>query len=116
HKNDVHFLRANRQLTYPKKKLLQQLATVNIGPVRGFKVMKEVYGGFENIGVSVSECKNHRRDMNNIIGERDAQMDIEKLNSKKACSYDFTVEYEIDADGVLIGLFWADEDAKRNYH
>nr|GEZ37367.1 FAR1 DNA binding domain, zinc finger, SWIM-type, MULE transposase domain, FHY3/FAR1 family [Tanacetum cinerariifolium] len=41
HEDDIKYLRTCRKLTYPKQLLLHQLSNVNLGPVRGFKVMKE---------------------------------------------------------------------------
>ncbi|GJV72985.1 RNA-directed DNA polymerase, eukaryota [Tanacetum coccineum] len=56
------------------------------GPVRAFKLMKEMYGRFENVGATATDCKNFRRDLNLFIGDRDAQMVVEKLeNLKKRC-------------------------------
>ncbi|GJR17730.1 FAR1-related sequence 5-like protein [Tanacetum coccineum] len=44
------------------------------------KVLKEMYGGFENVGVTHVECRNYKRDLTVFIGNRDAQMVVEKLN------------------------------------
>ncbi|GJV99666.1 FAR1-related sequence 5-like protein [Tanacetum coccineum] len=56
------------------------------GPVRAFKLMKEMYGRFENVGVTATDCKNFRRDLNLFIGDRDVQMVVEKLeNLEKQC-------------------------------
>ncbi|PWA32064.1 FAR1 DNA binding domain, Zinc finger, SWIM-type, MULE transposase domain, FHY3/FAR1 family [Artemisia annua] len=53
---------------------------INIGPVKGFSVMKEIYGGFgKTCSASVIEYKNFRWDMNNFIGERDTQVAINSL-------------------------------------
>ncbi|GKA57829.1 FAR1-related sequence 5-like protein [Tanacetum coccineum] len=53
---------------------------------KSWKVMKEIYGGFENIGATDVECKNYRRGLNEFIDTKQ-----------------------------LVGLFWADAQAKRNY-
>ncbi|KAL4556701.1 hypothetical protein LXL04_034858 [Taraxacum kok-saghyz] len=72
---DSHFLKSNRRLTYQQKQLLHDVAGINVGPVRAFKVMKQTHGGYEKVGAS-------------------------------------EIEYKHD---MLSGLFWADEEGKRNY-
>nr|GEY49834.1 retrovirus-related Pol polyprotein from transposon TNT 1-94 [Tanacetum cinerariifolium] len=54
---------------------------LGLGPVRAFKLMKEMYGGFENVGATATNCKDFRRDLNLFIGDRDAQMVVEKLEN-----------------------------------
>ncbi|GKC01720.1 FAR1-related sequence 5-like protein isoform X1 [Tanacetum coccineum] len=116
HEDDIKYLRTCRKLTYPKQLLLHQLSNVNLGPVRSFKVMKEMYGGFENIGATSVECKNFRRGLNHFIGNRDAHMVVQKLLARAEFCPGFSVEYLQDEnDKSLVGLFWADETAKRNY-
>ncbi|GJX58638.1 FAR1-related sequence 5-like protein [Tanacetum coccineum] len=55
------------------------ILNLNMGLVRVFKLMKEMYGGFENIGATTTDCKNEIRDMNVFVSEDDAQMAIDKL-------------------------------------
>ncbi|PWA96204.1 FAR1 DNA binding domain, Zinc finger, SWIM-type, MULE transposase domain, FHY3/FAR1 family [Artemisia annua] len=43
-------------------------------PVRSWRVLKEMYGGFEYIGATDVDCKNYKRGLNEFIAERDAQM------------------------------------------
>lgn len=115
HKSDIQFLMAYRQLNFSQKNFLHQVSHANLGPVKGFKIMKQIYGGFQNIGATSNDCKNFRRDMNLFIGERDAQMVVEKLISKQEYLSGFTVEYMTDNTNSLSGLFWADSDLKRKY-
>ena len=116
YEDDIKYLRASRRLTFSKQQLLNQLSNVNIGPVRSWKVLKEMYGGFEYIGATDVECKNYKRGLNEFIGERDAQMVVDKLLSREEYFDDFSVEYKQDKETKeLVGLFWADEQAKRNY-
>ncbi|GJX58633.1 FAR1-related sequence 5-like protein, partial [Tanacetum coccineum] len=93
----------------------QKISNLNMGPVRVFKLMKEIYSGFENIGATTTDCKNEIRDMNVFVGEDDAQMVVDKLLSKQEFFHDFFVSYKTDENDASTGLFWADEEAKRNY-
>ncbi|GKD41091.1 FAR1 DNA binding domain, zinc finger, SWIM-type, MULE transposase domain containing protein, partial [Tanacetum coccineum] len=106
--DDIKYLRTCRKLTYPKQLLLHQLSNVNLGPVRSFKVMKEMYGGFENIGATSVECKNFRRGLNHFIGNRDAHMVVQKLLARVEFCPGVSIEYLQDEnDKSLVGLFWA---------
>ncbi|KAL4554471.1 hypothetical protein LXL04_039301 [Taraxacum kok-saghyz] len=112
---DSHFLKSNRQLTYQQKQLLHDVSGINVGPVRAFKVMKQTQGGFENVGASEVECKNFKRDLSLLIGEGDVDLVIEKLSKKWEYLPDYTFEYYEEEQEMLSGLFWADEEGKRNY-
>ncbi|GJY88191.1 FAR1 DNA binding domain, zinc finger, SWIM-type, MULE transposase domain containing protein, partial [Tanacetum coccineum] len=63
-KENLQILKSCRKLTFSQKVLIHQISNLNMGPVRGFELMKEMYGGFENIGATVTDCKNERSDMN----------------------------------------------------
>ncbi|XP_022019388.1 protein FAR1-RELATED SEQUENCE 5-like [Helianthus annuus] len=54
--------------------------------------MRKRYGGFENVGATVDDCKNFRTRINSYIGE-----------------------YDADMDKRLTGLYWADGLCKRNF-
>nr|GEX24082.1 hypothetical protein [Tanacetum cinerariifolium] len=83
---DMQIMISSRELGFLKQQFMLQVANSNVGPVRGFKLMKEMYGGFENVGETATDCKNFRRDLNLFIGDRDAQMVVEKLeNLEKHC-------------------------------
>ncbi|KAL4561404.1 hypothetical protein LXL04_033570 [Taraxacum kok-saghyz] len=97
------------------EQLLHDVSGINVGPVRAFKVMKQTQGGFENVGSSAVECKNFKRDLILLIGEGGVDLVIEKLSKKMENSPDYTFEYYEDKHEMLSGLFWADEEGKRNY-
>ncbi|PWA59926.1 zinc finger, SWIM-type, MULE transposase domain, FHY3/FAR1 family [Artemisia annua] len=70
------FVKENNHPLVSQQHFLMQESNSNVGPVRDFKLMKEIYGGFENVEATVADCKNFRRDMNVFIGHRDAQMAV----------------------------------------
>ncbi|KAK1415138.1 hypothetical protein QVD17_30910 [Tagetes erecta] len=63
-KEDMHFLASSRKLTQLQKHMIQSMAKINIGPVRAFNVMRTIFGGFEEVGVSKNDCKNFKREIN----------------------------------------------------
>ncbi|XP_022005062.1 protein FAR-RED IMPAIRED RESPONSE 1-like [Helianthus annuus] len=56
------------------------MSKLNLGPVKAFNVMKTCFGGFEDVGASKVEFKNHKRQINLFIGEYDADMTIITAN------------------------------------
>nr|GEY86165.1 hypothetical protein [Tanacetum cinerariifolium] len=84
--DDMQFMMSSRELGFSKQQFMLQVSNSNVGPVRAFKLIKEMYDGFENVGVTATGCKNFRFDLNLFIGDRDAQMVVEKLeNLEKRC-------------------------------
>ena len=112
---DMQFLLNSRDLGFSKQRFLMEVSNANVGPVKAFKLMKEMYGGFENVGVTAVDCKNFKRDMNLFIGDRDAQMAVEKLENRAKHCEGFFVDYYVGEGDALSGLFWADNAAKLNY-
>ncbi|KAD5802416.1 hypothetical protein E3N88_13776 [Mikania micrantha] len=112
---DMHFLTSSRQLTHLQKHMIHSMSKINIGPVKAFNVMRTIFGGFEEVGATKEDCKNFKRELNLFIGEYDAEMAVSFLMKKKEHLPNFSCEYFTDDEDRLKGLFWADEDAKRNY-
>ncbi|KAK9071755.1 hypothetical protein SSX86_008184 [Deinandra increscens subsp. villosa] len=113
---DMHFLVSSRKLTHLHKHIINSMSRMNVGPVRAFNMMREIYEGFEEVGASREDFKNYKKKYNNTIGEYDAQMAVDHLMRKKEYLPNFSCEYFTDDDNCLRGLFWADELGKKNYH
>nr|GEY71764.1 hypothetical protein [Tanacetum cinerariifolium] len=90
------------------------VGNLNMGPRKGFKVLKQARGSFDKVGATETDSKNYKRDIDLFIGEGDAHMAIEKLEKKELLP-DFSYELMQGEDKKLSGLFWADETTKRNY-
>ncbi|GKA68609.1 FAR1 DNA binding domain, zinc finger, SWIM-type, MULE transposase domain containing protein [Tanacetum coccineum] len=52
---DMQFMISSRELGFSKQQFMLQVANSNVGPVRAFKLMKEMYGGFENVGATATD-------------------------------------------------------------
>ncbi|XP_076886155.1 protein FAR1-RELATED SEQUENCE 5-like [Bidens hawaiensis] len=114
--DDIHFLKSAHELTFTHKKMLDDLANINIGPVKAFNIMRTMYGGFDKVGATKSDCKNYKRSINLFIGDYDAEMVVQRLMAKKEFCPNFSCDYSTAADGALKGLFWVDERAKMNFY
>ncbi|XP_035842284.1 protein FAR1-RELATED SEQUENCE 5-like [Helianthus annuus] len=113
---DKHFLPTERHLTQLPKHVIHNMSKLNLGPVKAFNVMKTCFGGFEDVSASKVEFKNYKRQINLFIGEYDAEMVVRHLDEKKTAQPNFSYDYFTDEDNRLKGLFWCDDQAKRNYH
>ncbi|XP_035836018.1 protein FAR1-RELATED SEQUENCE 5-like [Helianthus annuus] len=112
---DYHLLASSRKLTFTEEQLLSDFSEMNIGPVRAFNLMRKIRGGFDKVGVTSTDCKNFKRDINLFIGEFDVDMAVQRLMKKKLYLPNFSCEFYCDEKGALAGLFWADEEMKLNY-
>ncbi|GJW70310.1 FAR1 DNA binding domain, zinc finger, SWIM-type, MULE transposase domain containing protein [Tanacetum coccineum] len=112
---DMIFMKNSRNIGYTKQHFLYQVSNANFGPAIGFRLMKQIHGGFDMVGVTVNDCKNQKKKISVFIGDRDAQMAVEKLLSRKLHSLGFYANYYKGDDDRLVGLFWADEEAIKNY-
>ncbi|PWA97700.1 FAR1 DNA binding domain, Zinc finger, SWIM-type, MULE transposase domain, FHY3/FAR1 family [Artemisia annua] len=97
---DYMYLKVAHKLSFPQQQLLYHLFIANLGLTLAWKVFKEMYGGFENIGVTDVECRNYKRGLNNFIGTRDAQMVVEKLLSRQD---------DTDFKRRLCNIVWTDQ-------
>lgn len=87
----------------------------NIGPMVAHRLKCDISGDYDIVGPHNVDFKNFRRDINRYIGESDAHIVIERLLRKKEDRPNFTCEYKCDEEGLLLGVFWADNISKMNY-
>ncbi|XP_076915910.1 protein FAR1-RELATED SEQUENCE 5-like [Bidens hawaiensis] len=103
------------EMDYVKESTIHALSQVNVGPVRAFNILKSLYGGYKQVGATKNDFKNFKTRQNEYINEYDADMLIKRLEKKKKYCPNFSFEYTIKEEGSLGGLFWVDEDSKKNY-
>ena len=110
-----HMLNSNRSVNSVHRTLFKSLTRANIGPSKAHRIMKEQVGGFENVGCSKQDLKNFQRDLKAFIKDSDAQMFVENFKRKQEVHPSFYFAYELDVDGTLKHVFWADGVARLNY-
>ena len=109
------FLRGNRQMSTCSMNFVFDASKVNIGASKAFRLMKEMVGGYENVGATSRDYRNFDRDLKGFVGEYDGEMVIEKFKVNQETNPSFFYDYEVDDNGHLTKLFWADATARRNY-
>nr|XP_017239785.1 PREDICTED: protein FAR1-RELATED SEQUENCE 5-like [Daucus carota subsp. sativus] len=109
------FLRSSRQMTISSRNFVFDAAKVNIGCSKAYGLMKEMVGGYSNVGATLRDFRNFNRDLKCYVGEGDGQMIIEKFKVLQESSSSFYYAYELDETGHLTKLFWADAICRRNF-
>ncbi|GJU18407.1 FAR1-related sequence 5-like protein [Tanacetum coccineum] len=71
-------------------------------------------GGFDKVCGMPIDWNNFKRGMNKFIGERDAQMLVDKMVKRKEHVPEFSF-YHHTIKNKLVRMFWADETMKCNY-
>ncbi|KAK1398645.1 hypothetical protein POM88_008508 [Heracleum sosnowskyi] len=114
-KDGRQFMRVNRQMSTISRKFVFDAANVNIGVSKSHSFMKEQVGGYANVGATVRDFRKFSRDLKVYVGERDAQMIINKFKAKRDSCESFYYAYDVDSEDHLTKLFCADTVARRNY-
>ncbi|KAL9672668.1 hypothetical protein QQ045_028920 [Rhodiola kirilowii] len=96
------------------KQLVMECGKVRIGATKAHHIRKELCGGFMNIGATVTDYKNFKRDLKLYIGLNDAQMVVDNLSDKIKTCPAYSFEYFLDEEGILTRLFWADVISMRD--
>ncbi|GJT31227.1 FAR1-related sequence 5-like protein [Tanacetum coccineum] len=109
-----HFTKKQRKMNQSEKMFVVKAATNKIGATRAHNLYCSMKGGYEYVHGTTDDFKNHQRDVNQFIGESDAQMLINKMENRKKYVPNFTFQYKVE-NSELVAMFWADEVAKCNY-
>ncbi|XP_074277261.1 protein FAR1-RELATED SEQUENCE 5-like [Silene latifolia] len=88
---------------------------LNIGATKTFRILAEQSNGYANIGASLTEFKNFKRNIKCYIGEKDADMILDYLKALSESQDGFYYAYQVDEDNCLAKIFWADAQARMNY-
>ncbi|GKC13003.1 FAR1-related sequence 5-like protein [Tanacetum coccineum] len=113
--NNMDLLRARHQLHFDDYIFIHRASLSNLGPTRAHRLKVALVGGYDNVrGISTDYC-NFKRCVNLFIGDRDAQMLVDKMCKRKLHVPEFCFEYHTLPSKELVRLFWADETIKCNY-
>ncbi|XP_023736904.1 protein FAR1-RELATED SEQUENCE 5-like [Lactuca sativa] len=101
-KEERRYSKRARRLSYKDKEFIVCSSTYT------HKLQASLQGGYENVGPEAIDYKNFRRKMGNIIGDKHAQLVVDKMNMRKDKLPNYTFEYKC-VDSVLNARFWANE-------
>ncbi|XP_024961729.1 protein FAR1-RELATED SEQUENCE 5-like [Cynara cardunculus var. scolymus] len=112
--NDRRFSRKNRQMKCTDFKTILNSSSYKVGARRAHRIQTALNGGFEHTRVSEIDFKNFKRDAVACVGNKDAQMLINKLSNRRDIVPGYLFEYKCNAQ-ELIAIFWADEVSRIKY-
>ncbi|XP_023766204.2 protein FAR1-RELATED SEQUENCE 4-like [Lactuca sativa] len=101
-------------MSYSEKEFIVRASTSKIGPTMAHKLRASLRGRYEFVKPKVVDYKNLRRDINRVIGYKDAQMIVKTMNNHRAHYPNYSFEFNCQ-DDVLDYMFWDDEMEKAYY-
>jgi len=108
-------LRSVRSVNNVHKNLLFACNRANVGTSKGYQILKEQVGSYENIGCTQRDLQKISRNMKELIKDSNADMFIENFKRKHEMNNSFFYEYVSDNVGKLKYVFWADGISRKNY-
>ncbi|KAL6533760.1 hypothetical protein OROHE_013593 [Orobanche hederae] len=111
-----HMMKFNRNINFAHQMFVLNCAKANIGPMKSFRLFKELVGSYKDVGCSSTDFKNYSRDLRAFVEGVDAQILLDKFKSKREHSNGFTFYYSVDESDKLKRLFWADYVSIQNYY
>ncbi|CAI9297320.1 unnamed protein product [Lactuca saligna] len=82
-KEERRYSKRARRLSYKDKEFIVRSSTSNIGATKAHKLQASLQGGYESVGPEAIDYKNFKRKMGNIIGDKDTQLVVDKMNMRK---------------------------------
>ncbi|XP_074290968.1 protein FAR1-RELATED SEQUENCE 5-like [Silene latifolia] len=104
-----------RTLNLYIKETIVNNCKLNIGATKTFRIPAEQSNGYANIGASLTEFKNFKRNIKCYIGDKDADIFLDYLKRLSKSQDGFYFAYKVDEDNCLARIFWADAQARMNY-
>ncbi|GKA89263.1 FAR1-related sequence 5-like protein [Tanacetum coccineum] len=112
--SNMDLSRARRQLEFGEYLFIHRASLSNIGPQKAHRLRVALLGGFDKVRGMPIDWNNFRRGLNKFIGERDAQMLVDKMVKRQQHVPEFSF-YHHTIKNKLVRMFWADETMKCNY-
>ncbi|XP_057779890.1 protein FAR1-RELATED SEQUENCE 5-like [Salvia miltiorrhiza] len=110
-----HLMPVNRNVTPVHEMWITSAIKANIGPIRSFRMYREIMGEYEDIGCVSNDFKNFVRDLNVYALDSDAHMILQTFMNKKELGNGFQYFYDVDDENRLRRLIWTDEVSVKNY-
>ncbi|XP_019172830.1 PREDICTED: protein FAR1-RELATED SEQUENCE 5-like [Ipomoea nil] len=109
------FLKGNRNISSVHQKFILDCAKANIGASKSHGLYSHIVGDYSEVGVTVVDFKNVRRDLRAYILGADAQIVVHNIIKKQEMCPAFAFDYEVNEDEQMSRLFWADPMSKKNF-
>ncbi|XP_057770849.1 protein FAR1-RELATED SEQUENCE 5-like [Salvia miltiorrhiza] len=110
-----HFMKYNRNVNAAHHMVMVKCAKVNIGPMRAFRVFKELVGSYEDVGCTSNDFKNLSYEMSCYPDGSDAQLLLDRFKTQRDLDDGFKCEYLLDDCQKVKSIFWCDSIGLKNY-
>ncbi|XP_057803539.1 protein FAR1-RELATED SEQUENCE 5-like [Salvia miltiorrhiza] len=109
-----HLMPSNRNVGEFPQMLIESGIKANIGPMRTFRMYREIVGNYDELGCTSDDFKNYVRDLKVYSKDSDAHMLLEAFSNKQELG-GFKFFIDLDEEKKLQRLIWTDEHAVKNY-
>ncbi|GJU30473.1 FAR1-related sequence 5-like protein [Tanacetum coccineum] len=99
---------------YNMYKVYVEKGRFNIRPTLAHRLKVALMGGYEKVRGRPGDYRNFKRVVNLFIGDRDAQMIVDKMINRQLYVPEFSFEHHVLHE-ELVSMFWADDTMKCNY-
>ncbi|XP_057775121.1 protein FAR1-RELATED SEQUENCE 5-like [Salvia miltiorrhiza] len=110
-----NLMHSNRNVDEFQQRLIISGIKANIGPMRTFRLAKEILGSYDDVGCTGNDFKNFARDLKVHSKGSDAHMLLESFSNKQELGNGFKFFHHVDEDNKLCRLIWVDEMSVKNY-
>ncbi|KAL6269599.1 hypothetical protein ACE6H2_026510 [Prunus campanulata] len=111
----VHLLKSHRNLTESTKAYGAHMSKVNIPVHKQVSLLEVQVGGLENVGFVRRDVYNYARDVRGEVIGHDAQLLKEHFLAEQGKNESFYFNMEVDSEGRMGNVFWADARSRRAY-
>nr|GEY70461.1 hypothetical protein [Tanacetum cinerariifolium] len=112
--NNMDLSRAQHQLYFSDYIYIHRASLSNIGPTLAHRLKVAVIGGYDKVRGTPGYYRNFKHDVNLFIGDRDAQMIVDKMINRQLHVPKFSFEHHVLHD-ELVSMFCAYDTMKCNY-
>ncbi|KAJ9556122.1 hypothetical protein OSB04_010736 [Centaurea solstitialis] len=103
-REEMIFSRVRRQLQYADHRVVMHGSSSKIGITKAHRMRNALKGGTEFSSCTARDYLNFKRDMMKHVGNKDAQMLVNKLENRRKVCPEYFVEYK-RKDNELISIF-----------
>ncbi|XP_057770749.1 protein FAR1-RELATED SEQUENCE 5-like [Salvia miltiorrhiza] len=110
-----HLMKCNRNLDPSHHMIMLKCAKANIGPMRAFRIFKELVCSYEDVGCTSDDFRNLSYEMNCYPDGSDAQLLLDRFITKRDLDDRFKCEYLLDECQKVKSIFWSDATGVENF-
>jgi hypothetical protein len=111
-----HLIRSNRRVSERAKNTLYTCHKASIGTSQAYRLLQVSEGGIPNVGCMKRDLQNYYRDLRCKIRNADAEMLVAQLARKQEVNSAFFYDFDVNEEGQLVRVFWADATSRKNYN